>query len=91
MKHFALLALFAVLANCCSFLSAQEPEVSGHAPDADSFDRIVNITIPAVQHAPFSSVVTAEWTKTLEDGSTVTRHNHRVVLRDSSGRIYQER
>ena len=91
MRHLVLLPFFAVLTICCSFLSAQEPEVSGHAPDADSFDRIVNITIPAVQHAPFSSVVTAEWTKTLEDGSTVTRHNHRVVLRDSSGRIYQER
>ena len=51
----------------------------------------MNIIIPAVQHAPFTSVVTAEWTKTLEDGSTVTRQNHRVVMRDGAGRIFQER
>jgi hypothetical protein len=89
MRCFVLLGSFAVLAFCCSFLSAQE--ASGHAPDADTFEIINNITIPALQHAPFSSIVTAEWTKTLEDGSTVTRQNHRVVVRDGAGRIYQER
>lgn len=91
MKQLVLLASFAVLAFCCSFLSAQEAELAGHAPDGNSFEQIINITIPPVQHAPFSSVVTAEWTKTLEDGSTVTRQNHRVVVRDGAGRIYQER
>ena len=91
MKQLVLLVSFAVLAVFCSFLCAQEAEVAGHAPDPDSFEIINNITIPPVQHAPFSSVVTAEWTKTLEDGSTVTRQNHRVVVRDGSGRIYQER
>jgi hypothetical protein len=91
MKQLLLLVSFAVLALCCSFLSAQEAEFAGHAPDGNSFEQIINITIPAVAHAPFSSVVTAEWTKTLEDGSTVTRQNHRVVLRDGAGRIYQER
>jgi hypothetical protein len=91
MKQLVLLVSSAVLAVFCSFLSAQEAEVAGHAPDGDSFEIINNITIPPVQHAPFSSVVTAEWTKTLEDGSKVTRQNHRVVVRDGSGRIYQER
>ena len=91
MKLLVLLVSFAVLAFCCSFLSAQEAEPAGHAPDGDSFEQIINITIPPVQHAPFSSVVTAEWTKTLEDGSTVARQNHRVVVRDGAGRIYQER
>ena len=91
MKQLVLLVSFAVLAGFCSFLSAQEAEVAGHAPDGDTFEIINNIMIPAVQHAPFSSVVTAEWAKTLEDGSTVTRGNHRVVMRDGAGRIYQER
>lgn len=70
---------------------AQQAEMAGHAPDGDSFERITNITIPPVQHAPFTSVVTAEWTKTLEDGSTITRQNRRVVVRDGNGRIFQER
>jgi len=100
MKHLGPLLQTAVLAFGSSFLVvhlgaqpavAQQQETAGHAPDADSYDRIMNITIPAVQHAPFTSVVTAEWSKTLEDGSTVTRQNHRVVVRDGAGRIFQER
>jgi hypothetical protein len=91
MKGFFLLAVSAVLMLGGSFLFAQEAGSAGHAPDGNSFDRMINITIPAVQHAPFTSVVTAEWTKTLEDGSTVTRQNHRVVVRDGAGRIFQER
>jgi hypothetical protein len=91
MKRIFLLVSFAVVVLGCSFLPAQDEPGAGHAPDADTFEIINNIMIPAVQHAPFSSVVTAEWTKTLEDGSTLTRQNHRMVMRDGAGRIYQER
>jgi hypothetical protein len=100
MKRLGLLLACALVAFGSSFLLehfraqsvfAQQAEMSGHAPDGDSFERIINITIPPVQHAPFTSIVTAEWTKTLEDGSTLTRQNHRVVVRDGNGRIFQER
>jgi len=95
MKHLGLLVANAFVALSCLLpsakISAQQAEAAGHAPDGDSFERIINITIPPVLHAPFTSVVTAEWTKTLEDGSTVTRENHRVVVRDGNGRIFQER
>jgi hypothetical protein len=91
MKVLGLLLASAVLALNCPSLFSQEAENAGHAPDGDSFDRLINITIPPVQHAPFSSVVTAEWTKTLEDGTTMTRVNHRIVVRDGNGRIFQER
>jgi hypothetical protein len=90
MKHLGLLLACAVLALGCSSLSAQNAG-AGHAPDGDSFERLINIMIPAVPHAPFTSVVTAEWSKALEDGSTMTRQNHRVVVRDGAGRIFQER
>jgi TonB family protein len=62
-----------------------------HAPDGGTFERINSILIPPIANAPFSATVTAEWTKVLEDGSTITLQNHRVVVRDSAGRIYQER
>lgn len=100
MKRLGLLLACAMVAFGGSFLLAhfgahslfaQQTEMAGHAPDGDSFERIINITIPPVQHAPFTSVVTAEWTKTLEDGSTVTRENRRIVVRDGNGRIFQER
>lgn len=82
------LLLFLALA---SSLLAQESDAGRHAPDADAMEMIPSITITAVPNASFSSVVTTEWTKTLADGSTMTRENHRVVVRDSAGRIFQER
>ncbi len=62
-----------------------------HAPDGGVLEQFNSILLPPVRHAPFSSTVTAEWTRVLEDGSTLTVQNHRLVLRDGEGRIYQER
>jgi len=70
---------------------AQDSEPGKHAPDGGTWERIDSILIPPILHAPFSSTVTAEWTKNLEDGSSLTVHNQRLLLRDSAGRIYQER
>ena len=89
MKHFALLLCAGVFLCICG--SAQDSEEGMHAPDGGTFEQITSILIPPVLHAPFSATVSAEWTKVLEDGSTLTVHNHRVVVRDSAGRIYQER
>lgn len=92
MKQLSLLPLtLAAFALSGSFLSAQDDEVRGPAPDGGTVEMMHSITITAAQHAPFSSVVTTEWTQTLGDGSTMTRQNHRIVMRDSAGRIYQER
>ncbi|HST09885.1 MAG TPA: hypothetical protein VLL05_05885 [Terriglobales bacterium] len=79
---------------CCLLalnLSAQSPEEGVHAPDGGTIEQFNSILLPPVAHAPFSSTVTAEWTKVLEDGSTLTVQNHRLVVRDGMGRIYQER
>lgn len=80
--------LAAVLSATSSMTFGQE---AAHAPDANSFEVFRNITIPPKANAPFTSVVTAEWVRVLEDGTTTTRQNHRVVVRDSAGRIFQER
>lgn len=52
---------------------------------------ISSIFISPLPNAPFQATVTTEWTKYLTDGSTYTRRNRRLVVRDSKGRIYQER
>lgn len=62
-----------------------------HAPDGGTLQIIRSISIPAIANAPFSATVLAEWTRTLEDGTTITIHNRRMVMRDSAGRIFQER
>jgi len=88
MKYPALLLLVVLL---LSPAIAQKSEEGMHAPDSGVIEQFTSILLPAVPHAPFSSVVTAEWTRTLEDGTAITVHNRRLVVRDSVGRIYQER
>ncbi|WP_058188152.1 hypothetical protein [Terracidiphilus gabretensis] len=39
---------------------------------------------------PFSARTSTDWTKTLEDGSTVTTHLDAMLARDSVGRVYRE-
>jgi hypothetical protein len=89
MKHLALVICASALASLSGF--AQTSEEGMHAPDGGVTERFNSILLPPVPNAPFSSTVTAEWTKVLEDGSTLTVRNHRMVVRDSAGRIYQER
>ena len=88
MKSPALLMAVTLLLSVCG--QAQKEE-SMHAPDGGVYEQFNSILLPAIPHAPFTSVVTAEWTKVLEDGTTITVHNRRLVVRDSAGRIYQER
>jgi hypothetical protein len=62
-----------------------------HAPDGGTRETITSIAIPPLPNAPFSATVQTEWTKYLADGSTQFRQNHRLIARDSLGRVFQER
>jgi hypothetical protein len=62
-----------------------------HAPSGNTSLILQSITIPAIPNAPFTATVTTVWTRPLDDGTTVSIHNHRIVARDSSGRTFQER
>ena len=64
---------------------------TAHAPDGGTRQQIESIAIPPIQRAPFTAVVTTEWTRIMPDGSTGTTKNHRTVARDSLGRVFQER
>ena len=94
MKTPALLVVFGVLLCLSGFAqkqNPQNPEEGMHAPDGGVIEQFNSILLPPVPHAPFSSTVTAEWTRVLEDGSTLTVQSRRLVVRDGEGRIYQER
>ena len=87
--------LLTVLSGGLTFLSssllAQGPEDALHAPDGGTREMLMSIFIPPLPGAPFQATLDTEWTKHLPDGSTKTVHNHRLIVRDSQGRIYQER
>ena len=62
-----------------------------HAPDGNSFQRLVSISVPAVPGAPFTLTLSTQWIRPLADGSTITLVNHRLIARDAAGRVFQER
>jgi hypothetical protein len=70
--------------------SGQGPAVA-HAPDGGVKQTLQSISIPPLANAPFTATVTTEWTHLMPDGTTATVKNKRIVARDSTGRIFQER
>lgn len=85
----ALLTGFAVLS--VPFASAQTSEQPRRAPEGATGETLVSIYIPPLVDAPFTATVNTEWTRHLEDGTSVTIKNHRTIARDGAGRIFQER
>jgi hypothetical protein len=75
----------------CGASLAQQQAAPPHARDGGTRERIESLTIPPLANAPFSATVTTELTKILVDGSKQTNWNHRLIARDSSGRVFQER
>ncbi len=69
--------------------SPQQPAV--RIPDGGGSGRIDSIFIPPKPGAPFSLVLDTEWTRPMSGGGSFTLANERRILRDSRGRIYQER
>jgi hypothetical protein len=65
-------------------LVAQDP--TAHAPDGGTQQRVESVVILPVPGAPFTAVVTTEWTRIMPDGSTGTTKNHRTVTREELGR-----
>jgi hypothetical protein len=72
-------------------LSLAAQQIPDHARDGGTRERVQSIDIPPIANAPFSATVITEWTHIMPDGSKRTTWNHRLVARDSSGRVFQER
>lgn len=66
-------------------------QVPTHAPDGGTRETLISIDVPPKPGAPFSAIVVTEWIRLLEDGTTTTIKNHRLIARDSTGKVFQER
>lgn len=77
-----------VLGSLCL---AQSQQTRPSLPDGGTRERLVSIFIPGLPNAPFTATVNTEWVRMLADGSRITLVNHRLIARDSAGRIFQER
>lgn len=60
-------------------------------PDGGTTEVLQSIFVPALANAPFSLTLRTEWVRTFADGGTVTLTNHRAIMRDGAGRIFEER
>jgi hypothetical protein len=86
-----ILYLLTTLLFCWVHVSAQNANEPLHAADGNMREMISNIIIPPKPGSPFTAIVHLEWTRQLPDGSTFTLRNHRLIMRDGQGRIFQER
>lgn len=75
---------------CRVVLHAQD-EDGGMSHDSRGNEYLESIYVPELPNAPFSLLLSAEWTRPLLTGGTFTVYNSRPIKRDSQGRIYQER
>ena len=80
--------VFALVLAGATLTAQQIPE---HAGDGGAMLRIQSIQIPSIPNAPFSATVVTELTTIMPDGSKRTIWNHRLVARDSAGRVFEER
>jgi hypothetical protein len=59
--------------------------------DGGTRETLESIFIPPKLNAPFSLTLETEWIRPLPHGGTYTAQNRRHIMRDSGGRIHQER
>jgi hypothetical protein len=59
--------------------------------DGGTREVLESIFIPPTPHTPFNLTLETEWSRPLGNGGTYTVVNRRRIMRDSTGRIYQER
>jgi hypothetical protein len=62
-----------------------------HATDGGYDGPLQSIFVPPKPGAPFGLTLSTEWTRTINNGGSFTLANERRIVRDSYGRIYQER
>jgi hypothetical protein len=82
------LASIVVFASSALLACAQEPL---RAPDGGTTYRVSGVDLLAIPDKPFSARSRTDWTRVLEDGSTVKVYLETSLARDTQGRMYRER
>ncbi len=100
-RPWVLLSLIIAIAELAGSAPAQNQAAQPSGPPVVSFSDggaslsgtgpMESIYISPKRGAPFSLKLAAEWSHPLATGGTFTLANERGIMRDSKGRIYQER
>jgi hypothetical protein len=68
-----------------------QAQAPSRAPDGGTNYRVDGVDLLPLPGMPLTGKSSIEWTRTLEDGSTVTVHLEVNLARDSAGHMYRER
>jgi hypothetical protein len=68
-----------------------QAQVPSRAPDGGTSFHVDGVDLLPLPGMPLTGKSSIIWTRTLEDGSTVTVHLEANLARDSAGRMYRER
>jgi hypothetical protein len=71
--------------------AAHAQEVQVQMRDGGTREVLESIYIPPMARSPFTLTLTTEWIRPMGSGGTYTLENTRHIMRDSQGRIYEER
>jgi hypothetical protein len=87
------LLLTSLASLCSSTAIAQAPQQQPtiRVQDGGTSGRMESIFIPPKVDAPFGFTLVTEWARPMNNGGSFTLTNERHIVRDSKGRIYQER
>ncbi len=86
-RSLTLLMAAGVALGCCPARAQDD----GGASYTRNEELLESIFVPYLAHAPFSLKLSTEWSKPMDNGGRLTTANLRPIMRDSVGRIYQER
>lgn len=84
----SIFSIVPLIAFALGTLAGQEPV---RAPDGGTTTHVDGVDLLALPGRPLTGKSSVEWTRTLEDGSTVSVHEIANLARDSQGRMYRER
>ena len=92
-RHLLLISLIGMAAAPAAMAQApaQPQQRVMHFQDGGTSGRMESIFIPPKAGAPFSFTLVTEWSRPMSGGGNFTVTNQRRIVRDSKGRIYQER
>ena len=82
--------IIAISSVFCSAQSQAGNQVV-RVPDGGQSGSMESIFVPPKAGAPFSLTLHAEWKRPIGNGGSITFTNERRIVRDSRGRIFQER
>jgi hypothetical protein len=86
------LSLLVASLCCCCPNSLQAQEDGGvSVTDGGGSGILESIYVPNFPNAPFILTLHTEWVQGMQNGGTFTEVNQRPIMRDTAGRIYQER